>query len=142
MIDKRLQICYALAFAFAYVLTNANAQTLEIFELQKKCMAEGKKYFQERKNEITAATADEFVDVEYHFNKKRSICLLRVKRISKKYPLFKGDAIYNVLENKNLFLYFNNYSETEKTFTCLKNETERCITEDEYVQSAQKIMSE
>lgn len=121
--------------------TSVFSQTVEIFELQKRCMLKGKNYFQERKKEITTNNGNEVVKLEHHYNQKRSICLLRVKRNSINTPYFIGDSIYSVLENKNLMLLFINSNEKNNVFTCVINDS-YCLNEQEFKLEAEKIMSE
>jgi len=146
--DEKRQVIYlydimkSLLLIFVLMITSAMSQTIEIFELQKRCMIEGKKYFQERKKEITTINGVEDVKLEHHFNKKKSICLLRVKRNSINSTNFIGDSIYSVLENKTLMLLYVNYDEKNKVFTCVKNENSSCFNEQEYKLEAEKLMSE
>ena len=117
-------------------------QTLEIFELEKKCMIEAKQYFNEHRKELTAQAANEIITTEFHFNKKSSICLLRVKRTPSKSPIFLGDSIHNVLENKLLFMFFKQSDGKNSVFTCIRNSSISCTSESEYMLEANRIMSE
>ena len=118
------------------------AQTLEMFELQQKCMIEAKQYFNEHRRELTSQSSSEIITTEFHFNKKSSICLLRVKRIPSKPPIFLGDSIHNVLENKLLFTFFRQSDGKNNVFTCIRNASVNCTTESEYMIEAEKIMSD
>jgi len=138
----KLHIIFVIAIMLSINYSSVFAQTIELFELQKKCALEAKKYFIENKKTITSPTTREIITTEYHFNRKKSICLLRVKRTPNSGPFFVGDSIYNVLENKLLTLLYIYPDEKNRIFTCIIKSEKTCTNEIEYMQEAEQLMSD
>lgn len=96
---------YYLAFLTLGCVGSLCSQTLEFFDLQKKCAAEAKKYYLENKTDLIPPRSGTTVLYEYHYNKKRELCLLRVHGSNGNYPYFTFDSVLSVLENKSIASY-------------------------------------
>jgi len=134
---------YYLAILILSCTGSLHAQTVELFELQKKCAVEAKKYYLENKSDITPPRSGNTVLYEYHYNKKRGLCLLRVYGSNGNFPYFTFDSVLSVLENKSIASYHEGINDKNESKVMICNyDGKKCSSSTEFEKIIGNLMFE
>ena len=124
---------------------SSHSQTLELFELQKRCSVESSKFLEQNKVELLSPSKDALNTFSNHFNKKNGWCLFSINTIIPTRKYVKFIDIYNVLENKSVVSFMSGtHAKTGEymIFMCKLSNGNKCNTELEVQEEAIKLMSE